>query len=93
MTPCWRRVERETSGEDLIKEILGNLRKATANALSLVQAAVKLIDGHTEKCTCNDALRLAIWSDKKSVDPDVLRKLEPLIGRHLADNGSDAPQP
>ena len=87
---CWRRVDRSASGDDLIAEILGNLRRATDNALSLVHEAVRLIGGITETCKCRDALRLAIWSDRKNVDPGVVERLKPLIGRYLADNGSDA---
>jgi hypothetical protein len=36
-------------------------------------------------CRCHEALKLAIWSDKKGVSPEVRERLEPLIGRYLAD--------
>lgn len=80
---CWRPVDPSKGHHDLLAEIIGNLNRATQNALALIHEAVKLMRGAAVPCRCQDALKLAIWSDKSKIAPETRTKLEPLIGRHL----------
>ncbi len=83
---CWRKPDPDRSGgDDLLREILGNLRRATDSAIALVHEALKLMDGPLPPCRCREALGMAIWSDKSRIDPAVRRRLEPLLARCLAD--------
>ncbi len=74
--------ERE---DELLQEILGNLRRATEGAMALLGEALKLMAGGKSKCRCHDALKLAIWSDVSRIEPAVRRRLAPLIGRYSSD--------
>lgn len=82
---CWRPVDPDRLHHNLLSEILGNLNRATENAIALIREALKLLCGPPMACRCHEALKLAIWSDKKGVSPEVRERLEPLIGRYLAD--------
>ena len=74
----------------MLKEILGNLNVAAQHAVSLIRATLaQLKEPSTGKrvseveCGCHDALKMAIWSDKSKIDPNVKKRLEPLVGRYL----------
>jgi len=83
---CWRRSGPVLDKGALLKEIIGNLNKATQAATALIRAAVAaLADMRGETCPCHQALELAIWSDKSKVAPEVVERLDPLIGRYFAD--------
>jgi 5'-methylthioadenosine phosphorylase len=87
---CWRPPGPSRGWDDLLREILENLGRASRNAVKLIHEALKLMDGPPPPCRCREALMLAIWSDKHGIDPAVRRRLEPLIGRHLVDNDGGA---
>jgi|CXWL01.1.fsa_nt_gi 5'-methylthioadenosine phosphorylase len=80
---CWRPVDAKKGHHDLLAEIIGNLNRATQNAIALIHEAIKLLRGAPSACRCQDALKLAIWSDKKMISPQTRTVLEPLIGRYL----------
>ncbi|UCE59236.1 MAG: S-methyl-5'-thioadenosine phosphorylase [Phycisphaerales bacterium] len=80
---CWRPADPSRSEDVLLKEILGNLRRATDNAISLIHEALKLMDNQRRSCRCHEALKLAIWSDKAQIDAEVRRRLDLLIGRYV----------
>lgn len=82
---CWRSVGVIKEHHDLLAEIIGNLNRATQNAIALIEQALKLFPGELGTCRCQDALKLAIWSDKKSISPQARTMLEPLIGRYMVD--------
>ena len=82
---CWRPTKRDRGQDELLQEILANLRRATDNAVKLIRETLKLIESPWPPCRCRDALKLAIWSDRKQIDPAVAKRLEPLVGRHLTD--------
>ena len=90
---CWRAHEDGRDEDDLLREILSNLKKGTDAALGLIREAVGLIgnaagaqsgDG-LESCRCRDALKLALWSEKSRISGDTKKRLDLLVGRHLAD--------
>lgn len=83
---CWRPIDSSRGADALLKEILGNLSRATDNATHLLSETLKLIDGPLAQCRCREALKLAVWSDKKQVSQALQTRLGPLIGRYFADN-------
>ena len=84
---CWRPHDGAGSKQTLLEEIIGNLQRASQNAIALIRATVaKLAKEPLADCPAWSALELAIWSDKKTVDPAVTERLRPLIGRYFADN-------
>lgn len=85
---CWRPHEPATSKQKLLEEIIGNLKAATANAVTLLRAAIGLLSqGPLPASPAHTALDLAIWSDRKQVPPSVVRRYGALLARHW-ENGS-----
>ncbi len=83
---CWRPSDPSRGRQDLLAEIIGNLKKASEHAVELIRRAVRGLSETDVPCQCREALRLAIWSDKTRIAPDVRERLTPLIGRYLADS-------
>ena len=82
---CWRPPDPNRAHDALLREILGNLQRATEAAVRLIRETLRRIDGPPRECGCRQSLRLAIWSDRSGLDPAVRKRLEPLIGRYLDD--------
>ena len=83
---CWRPpcVHDGNAPADLLSEILGNLKRATDAGIALIKAA--LADVNTlrhNRSPAHNALTLAIWSDKKRIDPAEVKRLSTLWGRHF----------
>lgn len=82
---CWR-AHQETDKQALLAEIIGNLQRATENAIELIRAVVaSLSDKPIQECEAFRALELAIWTDKDTVPDRVIERLRPLIGRYFVD--------
>ncbi|HEX8521046.1 MAG TPA: MTAP family purine nucleoside phosphorylase [Tepidisphaeraceae bacterium] len=88
---CWKLKPGSSEAQDphvLLKEILGNLKEATANAVSLIRRTVELIANQRDRlmtCQSLKALELAVWSDKKRISSDEVEKLRPLWGKYFED--------
>jgi hypothetical protein len=70
----------------LLREIIGHLQAATANAATLIRRAVELMAGRREAlaaCPAGRALELAVWSDKARIDPQEVQRLSPLWVRYF----------
>lgn len=80
---CWRPHDTARGQDELLREIMGNLKMATQRAVSLFRMAVKRWTGGNEACRCGSSLRLAIWSDRGQIDPQVRKRFELLIGRYF----------
>jgi len=81
---CWRPREPGTSKQDLLSEIIGNDQAATDNALKLIRATIRhLANDPPPSCACQDALEMAIWTDKSAIDPAVAQRLGPLVGKRI----------
>ncbi|MCK4658854.1 MAG: S-methyl-5'-thioadenosine phosphorylase [Phycisphaerae bacterium] len=80
---CWRRSKPAADKGGLLKEIIANLNRAGEAAIELIKAAIPALASHPP-CPCHQALELAIWSDKSKVDPEVVKRLDLLIGRYFA---------
>ncbi len=80
---CWSAPGGHESKKDkqsLLKEIIGNLGKATDNCLKLIKAVLtsecELI---SEDCHCRKSLELAVWTDKGQIDAADKEKLQVLF--------------
>lgn len=81
---CWRPHPAGRDREALLGEIIGNLHAVTANAVSLLRVALPMLaDRLQEPWPYEDALALAIWSEKSKVDPAVVERLRPILGRYF----------
>jgi len=88
---CWRNAappaaegatnKPQADPSALLNEIIGNLDAASGSAIGLMRRAVELMAGQTEalqQCPAQNALKLAIWSDKAKIDPQEVQRLAPL---------------
>jgi 5'-methylthioadenosine phosphorylase len=88
---CWKTAAHSEGQEKpdpfvLLKEIIGNLETATANAMALMKRAVVKIAGMTPEALespAHHALRLGIWSDKAKLPAEEVQRLAPLWGAYF----------
>lgn len=81
---CWRPHDPGVTQHELLKEIIGNLQKATENNIRLMKAALKdLSILEQEPSPAHNALALGIWSDKSKIDRQEIGKLRPLWARYF----------
>jgi 5'-methylthioadenosine phosphorylase len=77
---AWREHDKSKARQTLLKEILGNLHKATDNCLALIRALlageVPLVD---ESCGCRKSLELAVWTTPTHVSPTDKQRLAVLF--------------
>lgn len=83
---CWRPHDAARGKDELLHEILANLRKASDNAIALIREALKLVSSGVENCPCQRALDLALWSDRNSIHPGVRQRLDLLLKRVMDTN-------
>ncbi|MCP4246807.1 MAG: S-methyl-5'-thioadenosine phosphorylase [bacterium] len=82
---CWRPAQTRDR-QALLAEIIGNLKHATEQAITLIQAVVAdLHRSPIDDCDAFRALELGIWTDKSVVSPQMIERLHPLIGRYFDD--------
>jgi len=89
---CWRNEPAPAgaaaghSKAELLKEIIGNVQAATANAIRVMKRAVGMMAERREGLAASPAhgaLELAIWSDKPRVPAAEVERLRPLWGRYF----------
>ena len=77
---CWRPPQQELGRHELLREIIGNLRAATANAVKLIQAAVARFGEIADvPSPAHSAMELAIWSNRTMLAPDTKTKFGILV--------------
>jgi 5'-methylthioadenosine phosphorylase len=84
---CWRPHDPARGESELLEEILANLKRASENAFALIREALVRIPNPPPGCRCRRALRLAVWSSRERISPEVRERLHPLLGRQSADKG------
>lgn len=70
----------------LLKEIIANLDAATENAIRLIQHAIAQLPARAEEllaAPAQQALKLAIWSDKSCIHRAEIERLRPLWARYF----------
>ena len=82
---CWREHDAALSKQQLLTEILANLKQVTEYGIRLIQASVSQA-GQLVDIDCPDrrALELAIWSDKKRIPKKMRKELRLLLGDYLS---------
>ena len=81
---CWRAHDPNVDQQRLLAEILGNLKAASNASISLVKEALNDISMLEEqRSPAQDALKLAIWSDKTRIHPGEVERLRALWGRYF----------
>ena len=89
---CWRQKPASKQTEEkadpfvLLKEILGNLKTASDNAMRLVRRTVELMAERREELAASPALRaleLGIWSDRTRIPPHEIERLRTLWGKYF----------
>ena len=77
---CWREHDTGMDKQGLLAEIIGNLTKATQNAVVLIE---KLLESDSllcdDDCDCRKSLELAVWTDPETIDPKTKSALAPLF--------------
>jgi 5'-methylthioadenosine phosphorylase len=80
---CWKPHEPGMTKQKLLEEITGHLSAATANAVTLLRAAVETIaTAPLGQSPIHDALELAIWSDRARLTPAVFEKYGALLEKY-----------
>ena len=81
---CWRPHPHALDQFELLEEIIGNLKAASANALELIRAALPQVSAlKNHGCPCQSALELAIWSDRELIPASTRQRLRPILGKYL----------
>jgi 5'-methylthioadenosine phosphorylase len=81
---CWRPSPADLDKHELLKEIIGNLMDATANAIELIKAAVARFGEIADvPSPAHSAMEMAIWSNRDMIPQSVKETLAPLVGKYL----------
>jgi 5'-methylthioadenosine phosphorylase len=81
---CWRKRPGDEDKLHLLEEIIGNVKAATQNAITLIAKSIPQVAAQSaQPCDCQSALKLGIWSDKRMIPDDVRDRLSLLIGKYL----------
>ncbi|MGD0077092.1 MAG: S-methyl-5'-thioadenosine phosphorylase [Sedimentisphaerales bacterium] len=71
---CWR-PQRKADKQALMREIIGNMKRASDNCLMLIDRALKSKNGLVcENCECRKSLGLAVLTDKSKITAVERRK-------------------
>lgn len=80
---CWRPHEPGVTPQKLLEEIIGHLKAATANAISLMRAAIEDLATHgLPDSPAHHALELGVWTDRARLTPEVFARYGVLLERH-----------
>ncbi|NBB95438.1 MAG: S-methyl-5'-thioadenosine phosphorylase [Planctomycetes bacterium] len=81
---CWRPVPGQLDKHELLKEIIENLQSATANAITLIKAAVSRFGEIADKPSpAHSALELGIWTQPDHIPAEVKDKLGLLLKKYV----------
>ncbi len=65
---CWKPQKKKRDKQELLREIIGNLQRASGNCLELIKAI--LANRHEmvcEDCDCRRSLDMAVWTNPKAI--------------------------
>ncbi len=80
---AWRPHNTDAPPESLLKEILGNLQRATESGVALIQETLQLIGNMTAPWVGPESLKLALWTDKSKISPEVRQRLAPILRKYV----------
>jgi 5'-methylthioadenosine phosphorylase len=76
----WRPRKKDIDKQTLLREIIGNLQRASGNCLKLIEKVLTGKEGLVcEECGCRKSLKLAVWTDKKEITAREKKKVEVLF--------------
>lgn len=82
---CWRRHEAGKGGQELLDEIIMNLKVATENAVRFIRVAIERFAARPlGPSPIHSVLDLALWTDRSKLTPEVARRYGVLLKRYLA---------
>jgi 5'-methylthioadenosine phosphorylase len=77
---CWQLQKKRRDKQELLREIIGNMERASENCLGLIEAVlaakVKLTN---EDCVCRRSLELAVWTKQNEITAAEKRKVAVLF--------------
>jgi 5'-methylthioadenosine phosphorylase len=81
---CWRPHPSDLGAQELLEEIIGNLRTTTAAALGLLRAALPAVQALAASgCGCQESLERAIFTSGTQIHEDTRTSLDVLLRRAL----------
>jgi len=81
---CWRPHDANVGPQQLLAEIIGNLKQASAAGIALIREALSdIAELENHPSPAHNALAMGIWSDKTKIDPAEIEKLAPLWGKYF----------
>jgi 5'-methylthioadenosine phosphorylase len=84
---CWRPSRTDLHQVQVLEEIVRNLKRATQNALELVQRVLPSLGRDPgANCACRSSLSMGIWSDRAQISAEARQRLAPLVGKYLDAN-------
>lgn len=76
---CWK------EGEPVeIEDIISNLTKNSELAKKIISRALEIIPEY-RKCSCGEALKHAVITDREAIPAGALERLRPIIGKYFQD--------
>jgi 5'-methylthioadenosine phosphorylase len=76
---CWR----EGHDDVTVDQVVAVLHQNADNASKVVRAAVAAVHTQEKACTCRDALKYAILTDRKAIPAETRQKLSILLDKYL----------
>jgi 5'-methylthioadenosine phosphorylase len=81
---CWRPHPPGQDRKALLAEIIGHLKAATVNAITLVRAAIEAIAAQPlGESPIHSCLDLAVWTDPAGIEPEVVQRYGVLLQRYI----------
>ncbi len=75
---CWHEAEEDVT----VEMILAVLTENAAAARRSLEETVSRVDP-ARRCSCRDAMRFAIITDRAAIPESARTQLEPIVGRYL----------
>lgn len=76
---CWKPAKQVKNKQRLLEEILGNLKMATDNCLSLIKTALLSTELACDDEYCRRSLELAVWTDPRQISSKKKERLKVLF--------------
>lgn len=81
---CWKPHEIGTDRQALLAEIIGHLKAATSNAMTLIRATIERIATQPlPPSPIHSALDLGVWTDPGRITPEVVQRYGVLLRRYI----------
>jgi 5'-methylthioadenosine phosphorylase len=77
---CWRPRRKQIDKQSLLREIIGNMQRASENCLRMIE---QVLGGKNalvcDDCGCRKSLELAVWTNKKEISSSEKKKVSVLF--------------